>query len=208
MSEEKDHGPRLPSSGLVTWAVLGLATVLVLGLFAIRCELQPDIARAYPSRTLPPEPEPELLAPEPLDEEYFPCSDCHEDEPTNRTVRQLEEDHDDLVLRHGDNWCLHCHEADDRDFLHLSDGTQIEFADSWRLCGQCHGKKLAEWKVGVHGKRTGHWWGAKQVKPCVSCHNPHAPHFQPLEPKPPPVPPDEIVWERTKPSEATRHGSQ
>ncbi len=207
MPEPSNEGPRPGPTLLATWVLLGLALVLVLGLFSIRCELRPDVARAYSSRTLPAEPEPEILPPEPLDDEYYPCSDCHEDEPANRTVRELEEDHEDLELRHGDNWCLHCHDADARDVLHLSDGARLEFSESWRLCGQCHGSKLEEWKLGVHGKRTGHWWGPKQVRPCVSCHDPHDPRFRPLEPEPPPIRPEQIAWKEAKPLEAPQDGS-
>ena len=80
--------------------------------------------------------------------------------------------------------------SNEREKLHLSDGTSSSFEESWRLCTQCHGKKLADWRAGVHGKRTGHWLGAKEYRTCVVCHNPHAPPFEPLEPKPPPLRPD------------------
>jgi len=175
-----------------TWAFLGAALVGVLLLFSLRCAPGPQSSPRYPSRTLPPDAKPVLLAPPPMDDEYFPCSDCHEDEPTNRTVRKLEDEHDTLELSHGDRWCLDCHDADHRDDLHLTDGTLVPFDESWRLCTQCHGDKLAEWRAGVHGKRTGHWWGAKEYWNCVACHDPHTPRFAPLEPLPPPVRPEAI----------------
>jgi hypothetical protein len=65
----------------------------------------------------------------------------------------------------------------------------VEFEESWRLCTQCHGKKLADWRAGVHGKRTGNWRGAKEYRTCVVCHDPHSPPFQPIEPLPAPLHP-------------------
>ena len=71
-------------------------------------------------------------------------------------------------------------------------GERIGFDESYRLCGQCHGDKYRDWKVGVHGKRTGMWNGEKQYLLCVHCHNPHDPGFKPLQPMPPPVRPENI----------------
>jgi len=175
-----------------TWFVLGSAVLLVLGAFALRCS--PAEGRAYPIRTLPPEPPPTLLAAPTSDEfdDYFPCSDCHEDEETNRRPRELVDEHEDHELHHGGLWCLACHDADDRDQLHLADTVLVPFEDSWRLCTQCHGDKLADWRAGVHGKRTGHWWGPKDYRTCVGCHDPHTPHFRPLKPEPPPVRPADV----------------
>jgi hypothetical protein len=128
-----------------------------------------------------------------MSDDFWPCTDCHEDEPTNRQVRVLEDDHDEQEFKHGDIWCLHCHDADQRDKLRLADDTLIEFGESWRLCTQCHAKKLADWRAGVHGKRTGHWWGPQEYRNCVECHNPHVPPFKPLQPEPRPKRPTEIV---------------
>lgn len=175
-----------------TWAFLGAALVAVLLLFSLRCSFGPQTAGGYPSRSLGPDVRAVLLAPPAMDDEYFPCSDCHEDEPTDRTVRELEDEHDDLELAHGDRWCLDCHDADQRDTLHLADASRVGFEESWQLCTQCHGEKLADWRAGVHGKRTGHWWGPKEYRSCVECHDPHAPRFAPLEPMPPPARPDTI----------------
>jgi hypothetical protein len=171
------------------WVALGCVFAGLVVFQALYFSLGPQTGPAYAKRTLPPEPPPELLAsPEP-DPDYFPCSDCHEDEPTDRTVRPLEDEHDELELAHGDLWCLHCHEANDRDQLHLADGVAVGFDESWRLCTQCHGAKLDDWRAGVHGKRVGHWWGPKQYATCVSCHRPHEPRFAPIEARPPPLRP-------------------
>jgi hypothetical protein len=147
-------------------------------------------AREYPSRPLGPDSEPMLVPPPPIDDEYFPCEDCHEDEPADPEVRELDE-HDNIELAHGDLWCLDCHDGDQRDLLHLPDASPVEMAESWRLCSRCHAKKMPDWRAGVHGKRTGNWRGPKEQLGCVTCHAPHAPLFEPLKPKPPPTP----AWE-------------
>jgi hypothetical protein len=131
------------------------------------------------------------VPPPPFSEGIFPCSGCHEGMKPNRTRRTLTDMHDDIVLKHDElhRWCLDCHDADDRDWLHLASGERVPFEESYRLCGQCHGEKLRDWKAGVHGRRTGDWNGHKKYLLCANCHNPHQPHFRPLAPMPAPVPP-------------------
>jgi hypothetical protein len=136
------------------------------------------------------------VPPPPFTDGIFPCTQCHDGVtvPLNTKRRKLVDMHDDIVLHHGPNmWCLDCHSAEHRDELHLVDGELIPFSKLYLLCGQCHGDKLRDWKVGVHGKRTGYWNGKKQYLLCVNCHNPHSPHFAPIKPLPPPVPPDQII---------------
>ncbi len=131
----------------------------------------------------------------PISNEMWPCSSCHDSpEEVNRTRRVLKEEHTNIVLHHDEEnrWCLDCHDATNRDVLHLASGVTITFDESYRLCGQCHGDKYRDWKVGVHGKRTGSWSGEKQYLLCVHCHSPHSPHFKPLKPEAPPVHPDQI----------------
>jgi hypothetical protein len=196
LMEPGGHKPserRLPPHQLATWTLLGTALVVLLGLFSVQPALDASTSRDYPSRSLPPDGEASLLSWEPPDDEYYPCSDCHEDEPANRTRRELEDEHDELTLAHGDLWCYSCHEAGRVDRLHLADETLVRFDDSWQLCTQCHGDKLADWRAGVHGKRTGHWRGPSEYRTCVACHSPHDPPFQPLEPKPPPRRPEQIA---------------
>jgi hypothetical protein len=83
------------------------------------------------------------------------CETCH-----SQTTRPA---HENVVLRHAQDQreCLDCHDADDRDRLRLANGTKISFEESSRLCGQCHGTQLRDWKIGLHGKRTGEWNGAR-----------------------------------------------
>jgi hypothetical protein len=132
------------------------------------------------------------VPPPPFSEGIFPCSGCHADLKVNRTRRPLTEMHDDITLRHDEQhrWCLDCHDATDRDWLHLASGERVPFEESYRLCGQCHGEKLRDWRAGVHGRRTGNWNGQKSYLLCAHCHNPHQPRFRSLEPKPAPRRPE------------------
>lgn len=129
------------------------------------------------------------VAPPPFSDGVFPCSECHgKTDKVDRTPHVVEF-HDEIVLKHDEEnrWCLDCHDAQNRDKLHLADGRLIDFTESYRLCGQCHGPTLRNWKAGEHGKRTGSWSGAKQYLLCASCHSPHSPRFKPLEPNGPPL---------------------
>jgi len=121
--------------------------------------------------------------------ETFPCSDCHDPEiPVNRRVRELKLVHAEIPMRHASSqtWCLDCHDDVDRDQLRLSSGEKVPFEDVLRLCGQCHGSQLRDWRAGVHGLRTGAWNGEKTYLQCVYCHDAHDPAFRPIEPEPPP----------------------
>ena len=130
----------------------------------------------------------------PFSEEMFPCTRCH-DRPDdfNLTKRTLTAKHNDILLVHGprEQWCYGCHNPEERDHLRLAGGRLISFNESYQLCGQCHGTQYRDWKVGIHGRRTGCWNGKREYRLCVHCHSPHAPKFKPLEPRPHPIPPDE-----------------
>jgi len=126
------------------------------------------------------------VPPPPFTEGVFPCSDCHDPEiPTNMRRRKMKTAHQEIELRHDQEhrWCLDCHSAVDHDKLHLASGELIDFTESYKLCGQCHGDKYRDWRAGVHGRRSGSWDGHKTYLLCVNCHNAHAPAFQPLEPE-------------------------
>jgi hypothetical protein len=134
-----------------------------------------------------------VVPPPPFSDGVFPCTDCHDPLlPINAKRRKLVTAHVEIELRHDQEhrWCLDCHSAEDRDKLHLAGGERIEFTESYKLCGQCHGDKYRDWRAGVHGKRSGQWDGAKTYMLCVHCHNAHAPAFQPIEPKPAPRRPE------------------
>lgn len=127
----------------------------------------------------------------PFTDGIYPCNDCHSDLESNPVRRTLVDMHDDIsAIFHHDSenrWCLDCHDLHSRDSLRLANGKLIGFDESYKLCGQCHGDKLRDWKVGVHGKRTGDWNGEKQYLLCVHCHNPHTPRFESMKPMPPPI---------------------
>jgi hypothetical protein len=114
------------------------------------------------------------------------CETCHE--------KQSGKAHANIVLRHAEDQrgCLDCHDQEDRDRLQLANGTTIPFSESFRLCGQCHGTQFRDWKVGLHGKRTGAWNGRREYRLCVHCHYPHEPRFQPMAPVAKPARPEEI----------------
>jgi hypothetical protein len=126
----------------------------------------------------------------PLSDGIYPCSACHADMVTNPVRREVDA-HSDIVLHHDEEnrWCLDCHDAKNRDRLRLASGALIEFKESYKLCGQCHGTQYRDWKVGIHGKRTGYWNGAKRYLLCVHCHSPHSPKFKAMKPFPPPIRP-------------------
>jgi hypothetical protein len=132
----------------------------------------------------------------PFTDGIFPCNDCHSEIEPNPINRELVDMHDDItaIFDHDseNRWCLDCHDTNSRDSLRLASGKLLDFKESYKLCGQCHGVKLRDWKVGVHGKRTGEWNGKKEYLLCVHCHNPHTPKFKALVPEPPPVPQEEI----------------
>ena len=137
------------------------------------------------------------VPPPPFTDGIFPCSGCHADLPVNRERRVLADMHSDIELKHDEQhrWCLDCHDAQDRDHLHLASGALVSFDESYVLCGQCHGEKLRDWRAGVHGRRTGQWNGHKKYLLCAHCHNPHQPRFRAIAPMPPPKRP-------TRPAEA------
>lgn len=133
--------------------------------------------------------------PPPFSEGIFPCAECHDPEDVNTKVRVLEDEHTTIKLDHGrrDQWCFSCHHPTDRNHLRLASGEAIEFKQSHRLCGQCHGPKLRDWWAGVHGKREGRWDKTKAFRLCVHCHDPHAPRYQPKQPFPAPRLPDVVL---------------
>jgi hypothetical protein len=147
--------------------------------------------RGSPAPPAPPDEEVEVPPP-PFSAGVFPCSDCHDPAiPVNARRRTLATAHQEISLHHDEEhrWCLDCHSGADRDKLHLAGGELVEFTESYKLCGQCHGDKYRDWKAGVHGRRSGEWDGHKTYLLCVNCHNAHSPAFQPLKPLPPPIPP-------------------
>ncbi|MCX6543636.1 MAG: hypothetical protein NTV05_04385 [Acidobacteria bacterium] len=171
--------------------VLFAAAVVLAGaaLYAVGQQPQQAAPQGRPAAAKAEE-RPEVPPP-PFSDGIFPCSACHKDLKVNRTRRVLTDMHTDIDLKHDaeHRWCLDCHDANDRDYLHLASGELVPFEESYRLCGQCHGEKFRDWRAGVHGRRTGDWNGHKKYLLCANCHNPHQPRFKPIAPKPAPVRP-------------------
>ncbi len=134
------------------------------------------------------------LPPPPLTDGVFPCNDCHEGREPDTSRREIAEH--DFKFEHDaeHRWCFDCHDIENYDKLKLASGEAIDFAESFKLCGQCHGDKYRDWRAGVHGRRTGEWssGGHKTYLLCVHCHNPHSPRFKPIKPLPPPVRPERL----------------
>ena len=140
------------------------------------------------------------VPPPPLSEDTYPCTMCHAEMETNFEKRELMDFHDDIVLKHDEEnrWCLDCHDAENRDMLHTAGGQLLDFKESYKLCGQCHGPKLRDWEAGIHGRRTGDWNGQKQYLLCAHCHNPHAPRFSGMKPEPAPIKPGPLTKKQEK----------
>lgn len=179
-----------------------LVVVMIIGLTGCNIGSSHDDAEAFFSNSASEsEVSEDILIPNPTRSlDYFPCNDCHSELEVNTRRRELVDMHDDIIFEHDSEhrWCLACHDATNRDSLRLANGKLLSFEKSYELCGQCHGPKIRDWKLGIHGKRTGEWNGQKNYFLCVHCHDPHAPRFKLLEPMPPPLKPDEIRLDSIK----------
>jgi hypothetical protein len=132
------------------------------------------------------------VAKPPFSPDIFPCNNCHAGLEANTKKRELKDEHTAIKLHHAEQerWCLDCHSTANRDKLKLADGESIDFTESYRLCGQCHGNIYRDWKAGIHGKRVGYFKGGKRTYfLCVNCHDPHNPKFKPIKPELQPIKP-------------------
>jgi len=146
------------------------------------------------------------------------CSGCHPgaDQATQQNDARQIMMHQDIVsdaakLQHGRGaiWCFDCHNAANRDTLVDQRGQEVSFDESYKVCGSCHGDIYSDWRMGLHGKRTGEWkvGGKKRWWACTECHNPHTVQehrFQPIKPEPPPALPRGMTKEDYK--AADEHG--
>ena len=140
----------------------------------------------------------------------YPCTECHDNETqkANPSERELEDEHEDVSLRHGGDrfWCLTCHNQESRDSLIDLKGRKVSFDDSYKVCMQCHSSRTEDFYRGGHGKRLANWAGEREVYACVECHDPHSPAIKPRQPvalpklrKGLPVPAVHVAAETLKP---------
>ena len=127
----------------------------------------------------------------------YPCSRCHDKIERNPEKRLLVKFHTvrNKEFHHGEPkaWCYNCHSQVNIDRLVTSGGELVTFDEAYKLCGGCHGDKLRDWKMAVHGKTMGHWNGSKIRRSCTGCHNPHRPAFPHLQPESAPPPPEKVA---------------
>ena len=178
-----------PASAVVCWLGVGATAALLLA-----CQYESDARRER--APAPPdsagvvtvEARTNLLP-------AFPCSRCHAGRKPRPNKRKLVEFHTERnAFSHGDSkrWCYQCHSIQNIDRFVIAGGDLVTFNEGYRVCGSCHGDKLRDWRLGVHGSTRGRWAGPKTRKSCPACHNPHAPKIVQMTPQPPPPPPGEI----------------
>ncbi len=118
------------------------------------------------------------------------CNACHQIFASASPAHTALEFHNTVVLAHGMNdRCVNCHDPTDRERLVLRDESTIPFAETPRLCSQCHGTVYRDWQRGTHGKTLGSWITSSPQQRrlgCNECHDPHAPKYTPYVPLPSP----------------------
>lgn len=206
------QGPNAVALFLEAVLIMRTAVLSLCGLLLAACGPSAEARHGWPGVPSPAAAEPGEkieVPPPPFSDGIFPCTECHDPElGANTTKRTLTMAHEDIVLKHDaeHRWCLDCHSAENRDKLHLASGELVDFTESYKLCGQCHGDKYRDWRAGVHGRRSGEWNGHKSYLLCVNCHNSHDPafklHYVPSfkpdmprsdKPLPPPVRPEDLA---------------
>ncbi len=120
------------------------------------------------------------------------CVDCHASmEVPKVPPRASVSMHENAKMEHGTNdRCFTCHSAENRGTLVDLQKAPIPFAQSDRVCAQCHAAVHRDWEAGAHGRRNGSWKATDvslTVAACVACHDPHSPKFKSLQPAPAPV---------------------
>jgi hypothetical protein len=143
----------------------------------------------------------------------YPCTGCHDNSFVDRRVRKLADEHPTLQFDHGNGrmWCYDaCHNGRDMDHLVTLRHRQVDYDESYKVCGQCHFERQKDWSFGAHGRRAGafpdapkvpekrqdlkvtdrsrigHWKGERLLLNCTACHNPHSPAIRPFTPSPAP----------------------
>lgn len=121
------------------------------------------------------------------------CDTCHGPGADGEVLAEARDNPEDMhasvEILHGGLSCNSCHDADDRRFLHLADGTRLEMVEAKRLCAQCHGVQHRDYMGGSHGGMTGAWdlrRGDRVRNHCLDCHGAHAPAYPQVQPVFPP----------------------
>ena len=86
------------------------------------------------------------VVPPPITEGIFPCSNGQASMEIKRKKRELKEEHSQLKLHHAETmrWCLDCHDVRNRDKLRLYNRELINFTESYKRCGECHGPQYRD----------------------------------------------------------------
>jgi len=134
----------------------------------------------------------------------FPCSDCHDSFKQGKIQLPLKKGHQHIRKTHPmerSRHCTLCHHSKKTDKLVLLNSASILMAQANELCGQCHGEKHRDWKMGIHGKQIGQWNGRKFRYNCTECHNPHSPKFRTMKASSPPVKPKFLIDKEKSPTQ-------
>ncbi len=119
--------------------------------------------------------------------ERYPCSGCHVSDQKIRPSEELNpvnrRAHWKQSLNHGEAEemdCGTCHGNEPQNQLRTPGGSSVSFDRPDRLCGNCHGQQVRDWKGGSHGKQYRFWqWNDQPVRyNCTTCHDPHDPSFK------------------------------
>jgi len=135
------------------------------------------------------------------------CRQCHSVYERLRIQNlklPMKKEHQDLKYNHvaSPKSCLLCHDENQTNHLVLLNGASVEFKDSVKLCGQCHGLVAMDWKQGLHGKQSGKGSPDNRKMSCTECHNPHEPKFKKMKADAPPHRPhfgiDKAAFEKSE----------
>lgn len=116
------------------------------------------------------------------------CATCHfrvEAKPDNAEATAIPGFHAGVKLKHGGQACRTCHQVKGFDAFALASGKPVAYLDVINLCGQCHARRVDEYRRGIHGGMNGYWdlgRGPRDRNLCIDCHNAHAPTIGPVLP--------------------------
>ena len=123
----------------------------------------------------------------------IPCVTCHSRDPLkngkpeNTEAKEIPGFHGGIQLNHGGQACRTCHQVPGFDAFNLASGQRVSYLQVIDLCGQCHARRVAEYKRGIHGGMNGYWdlsRGPRNRNLCIDCHNAHSPAIGPVMPAP------------------------